>query len=148
MSNFELQIKEQMHKAFFDLIDQNVNSEKPDYEWITRLYIEIRNRLCLYIKKDSKTYKQILEEFDEKLFFQMCSTEVFDYIAMCKLINNSFDWIKKLQAPIRDEFLEESKNRVLKITDFTKLISTFLREIHICLDLYEKDMKDFLLKKD
>ena len=148
MNKIESQIKEQMHKAFFDLIDETVNSEKPDYEWITRLYVEIRDRLCFYIKKDSHVYKQILEEFDEKLFFQMCSNDVFDYISMGKLINNTFDWIKKLQAPIRDEFLEESKNRVLQTTDAAKIISTFLKEIHICLDIYEKDMIEFFSKKE
>ena len=148
MDKIELQIKEQMNKAFFDLIDETVNSEKPDYVWITKLYVEIRERLCFYIKKDSATYKQILEQFDEKLFFQMCTNDVFDYIAMGKLINNSFDWIKKLQAPNRDEFLETSKNKVLETTDATKIISTFLKEIHTCLDIYEKDMIEFLTKKD
>ena len=34
----EKQIKVEMKKAFFDLIDNTVNSEKPDYEWITKLY--------------------------------------------------------------------------------------------------------------
>lgn len=147
MNSIELQIKEQMRKAFFDLITQNVNSEKPDYEWVTRLYIEIRDRLCYFIKKDSSTYLQIMGDFDEKLFFQMCTNDVFDYNSMCMLINNTFDWIRKLQAPIRDEFLTESKNRVLQTTDYREIISTFLKEVHNCLDIYEKDMCDFFEKQ-
>ena len=41
----EKQIKEQMKKAFFDLIDSTVNSEKPDYVWITNLYTELRDHI-------------------------------------------------------------------------------------------------------
>ena len=66
---------------------------------------------------------------------------------MIKLINNTFDWIKKLQAPIRDNFLEESKNRVLNTAEPTKIISIFLKEVHECLDIHEKDMFEFLDKK-
>lgn len=147
MNKIEIQIKEQMRNAFFDLITDTINSEKPDYEWITRLYIEIRDRLRFFIKKDSSTYRQITDDFDEKLFFQMCTNDVFDYNSMIKLINNTFDWIKKLQAPIRDNFLEESKNRVLNTAEPTKIISIFLKEVHECLDIHEKDMFEFLDKK-
>lgn len=147
MNKIEIQIKEQMRNAFFDLITDTVNSKNPDYEWITRLYVEIRDRLRFFIKKDSSTYRQITDDFDEKLFFQMCTNDVFDYNSMIKLINNTFDWIKKLQAPVRDNFLEESKNRVLNAAEPKKIISVFLKEVHECLDIYEKDMFEFLDKK-
>ena len=51
VERMEKQIREQMNIAFFDLIDEKVNSEKPDYEWITKLYQEIRDRLCGFLKK-------------------------------------------------------------------------------------------------
>ena len=41
-------------KAFCDLLKQRVEQEPPDYEWITRLYEEIRNKLTKILKKGSE----------------------------------------------------------------------------------------------
>ncbi len=137
------QIKEQMRKAFFDLIDQTVNSDKPDYEWIKRLYIEIRDRLSKYLKKDSKNFKKIQEDFDGDFFYQLITNDVFDFNSMLSLIENTFYWIKNLQAPARDQITEESKNKILK-SEPKKMISTFLKEVHICLDNIDEDMEIFI----
>ena len=55
MNSIKNQIQEMYEKAFYDVIDENVNSDKPDYDWIVNLYTEIKNRLLRYVKKDSKT---------------------------------------------------------------------------------------------
>ncbi len=137
------QIKEQMSKAFFDLIDQTVNSDKPDYEWIKKLYLEIRDRLSRFLKKDSKNFKKIQEDFDGDFFYQLITNDVFDFNSMLNLIENTFYWIKNLQAPLRDQTTEESKNKILK-AEPQKMISTFLKEVHICLDNLDEDMENFI----
>lgn len=137
-----IQINENMNKAFFDLIDENVNSNNPDYTWITSLYIEIRDRLSTFLKKDSKTYKQLHSEFDEKLFHQMISNDVFFKDSMLNLIDNTFAWIEKLQAPVRDESTKEAKNRVLS-SEPQRIVSTFLKEVHYCINFIEDDMFKF-----
>ena len=140
MNKIEIQIKEQMRQSFFDLIDTTVNSEKPDYEWITNLYIEIRDRLGKYLNKEGKTFKQLQDDFDIELFKQMIVMDVFDLNSMLKLVNNTFNWIFKLQAPIRDKDTEIAKNKVL-ISESNKMISCFIKEVHICLDNIDEDMK-------
>ena len=57
-------------------------------------------------------------------------------------MNNTFGWILKLQAPVRDSETNEAKNRVLN-SEPSKMISTFLKEIHICIDNIEKDLIEF-----
>jgi len=148
VERMEKQIREQMNKAFFDLIDEKVNSEKPDYEWITKLYQEIRDRLCGFLNKDSKTRKKIMEEFDVDLFNQMITNDVFDQESLLKLVNNTFYWIEKLQAPVRDETTNESKKRVLNSisADPTKIISNFLKETHTCIDMIEIDFENYMKK--
>ena len=141
--NIEKQIKEQMNKAYFDLIDNTINSDKPDYEWITRLYIEIKERLCKCVKTDSKTYKLINNEFDVIFFNQLITNDVFDQMSFLNLVYNTFFWIEKLQAPYRDEYTKESKNRVLN-SEPTKYISSFLKEVHSCLDNLEYDLQLYL----
>jgi len=140
MNKIEIQIKEQMRKSFFDLIDTSVNSEKPDYEWITNLYTEIRDRLGKYLKKDGKTFKKLQDDFDIELFNQMITMDVFDLTSMLKLVNNTFYWILKLEAPARDKETEIAKNNVLE-SEPNKMISTFMKEVHICLDNIDEDME-------
>lgn len=141
-----VQIKENMHKAFYDLIDENVNSKDPDYNWITKLYIEIRDRLSAFLKKDSKLHKKIYDEFDEKLFYQMISNDVFYKESMLNLINNTFSWIEKLQAPVRDSYTKEAKLRVLTSPP-EKNVSTFLKEVHLCIDFIEEDTLNYFNNK-
>ena len=145
INKISIQIEQQMKKAFFDLIDENVNSDKPDYDWITNLYSEIMNRLTSFLKNNPKNYKLLQDEFDIELFRQMISNDVFDQMSMLKLVNNTYGWIQKLQAPARDSETNESKNRVLN-SEPTKMISTFLKEIHVCIDNIEKDLIEFYKK--
>ena len=35
------QLNTQFKKAFFDLLEEKVRQEPPDYDWITRLYVAI-----------------------------------------------------------------------------------------------------------
>ena len=142
IEKISLQIKEQMQKSFFDLIDQIVNSNTPDYDWIKKLYIEIRYRLSKYLKKDSKKLKKLEEDFDIDFFYQLIINDVFDFNSMIKLIENTFFWIKNLQAPIRDKSTEESKIKILN-SEPQKMISTFLKEVHICIDNIDKDIENF-----
>ena len=64
---------------------------------------------------------------------------------MLKLVNNTFGWIQKLQAPARDEETNDAKNRVLS-SEPSKMISSFLKEIHICIDNIETDITEFYKK--
>jgi hypothetical protein len=146
MNNIEEQISINFQKAFFDAIDETINSKNPDNEWICRLYEEIKIRLLRYIKKDSKTYKSIDESFDIDLFKQMISNDVFDSISMMKLINNTFYWIEQIQAPIRDDFSNKAKEIVLS-SEPNKIVSSFLKEVYKCLEYLDDDMYNFFKNK-
>ena len=136
----EKQIKENYHKAFYDLIEENINSEKPDLDWIVRLYGEIKERLSSYIKKNMKVKQQILDDFDIEFFKHLISNDVFDFESMIKLINTTFDWILKLQAPIHDTSTNEAKKLILN-SDPKKIVPIFIREVHICLDQIDNDLQ-------
>jgi len=145
MENIEKQIRETYYKAFYDSIDDTINSEKPDYDWIVRLYSEIKDRLLRYVKKESKTSKEINESFDIDLFDQMIRNDVFDQESMVKMINNTFFWIKKLQAPVRDKETDESLKIVFN-SDPKNIVSVYLREVYKCLNNLDEDMYNFYKK--
>jgi hypothetical protein len=143
MNALENQIKEMYHKAFYDIIDETIASNSPNYEWIVNLYAEIKQRLIRYIRKDSKTYKLIDEQFDIPLFKQMIENDVFNYDSLFKLINTTFYWIETLQSPARDQTTKEAKNRVLNIQP-EKMVSTFIKEVNQCIDLLDEDFENFI----
>ena len=146
METIETQIRENMYKAFFNLIDENIESENPDCNWLSELFLEIKLRLLNIVTKDGKNYKKINEEFDVDLFKQMIENKVFNYDSIVKMINNSFYWILQLQAPIRDDYTNKAKERVLN-SEPNKIISTFLKELHICIDYIYDDINSFIEKK-
>ena len=54
------QIEKNMKQAFYDLIDQNTNSENPDFDWIVNLYVEIKEKLMHYLKKENENLESRL----------------------------------------------------------------------------------------
>jgi len=146
MNKIDGQIRETYNKVFYEIIDETVNSKQPDYDWIVRLYAEIKHRLIKFIKVDSKVYKQIDDDFDVELFKQMIMNDVFNAESLFKLVNNTFNWVKKLQAPIRDESTENAKQRVLT-SQPEKMVSTFIKEVNMCIDILDKDMFDYANKQ-
>ena len=143
MHKIEEQLKEMYQKAFYDSIDGIVNSKNPDFDWIVKLYDEIKKRLIRYIKKDSKTYKELDEQFDVELFKQMIENDVFDSNSFLKLLNTTYYWIETLQAPERDSFTKNSKQRILEAPS-EKTVSTFIKEVNLCIDLLDKDFANFI----
>lgn len=143
MNTIEDQIKNNMNQAFFDIIDENINSKTPDYEWITKLYQEIKFCLLSFLpNKKGLVYNQIDSEFDVDLFRQMIENDVFNHESMLKLINNTFSWILKLEAPSRDNDTIAAKKRVLN-AEPKKIISTYLKEVHNCIEQIEQDILAF-----
>jgi hypothetical protein len=143
MNRIETQIKEMYQKAFYDIIDETIASKNPDYEWIVSLYAEIKNRLIRYIKKESKTYNQIDEQFDVTIFRQMIENDVFNVDSLFKLINMTFYWIETLQSPARDQTTKEAKDMVLNASP-EKMVSTFIKEVNGCIDLLDEDFENFI----
>ena len=50
MERVQQQIRENYEKAFFNLLKEKVASDPPDYDWLIRLYTEIRDKLCKLVK--------------------------------------------------------------------------------------------------
>ena len=42
------QISATYKRAFFDLLEEKVKQEPPDYDWIVKLYKEIRHKLTFF----------------------------------------------------------------------------------------------------
>ena len=143
MNALEKQIKDMYTKVFYESIDDTINSEKPDYDWIVSLYGEIKGRLIKFIKKDSSVYKQIDSQFDIELFRQMIENDIFNTEDLMKLINTTFELIKFLGAPSRDELADQAKTRIFS-SEPNKIVSTFIKEVNMCIDYIDEDIINFI----
>lgn len=144
MERIQQQIKEQFHKAFYDSIAEAVSTTPPNIEYIVRLYTEIRDRLSSMVKKDGPTFQQIHSDFDVDFFEQLLSHNVFDGNSLLGLVNTTYKWIGDLQKPARDSPTAASKQRVLVAgTTMTEVVPVYIKEVNQCLDVLEKDLKEF-----
>jgi hypothetical protein len=138
----EQQIKEQFHKAFYEVIRESVLTS--NHEHIVRLYAEIVDRIAAKVKKDGPTFKKIHQDFDVDFFKQLLTNKVFDSNSLIGLVNTTFRWIHDLQMPIRDTSTEEARQRVLQThSSMADIVPMYIKEVHGCLDLLEKDMDEF-----
>ena len=111
----ENEIKETYHKAFYDLLEEQINNEPVNIDWLCKLYSEIREKLCNLIPKKTILKIEIEEVLDVDLFKQMIKHKVFDGPELLKLINFVFDCILRLQSPQRDTKTNEMRKEVLDI---------------------------------
>ena len=149
MEKLNEQIKDMMHKAFYDLLEKRV-ADPPDYKWITRLYQEIRDRLCNILvmlgRKDRYVYKEIKESMDVELFEQMISHNAFSYEDFYKLIEYVFYKCKQLGSAARDIETDEKLNEIKEFISsgnatFATIVPMFIKNANHCIDNIYSDMK-------
>ena len=144
------QIKDNFQKAFINVLKEKVASEPPDYDWITRLYTEIHDKLVKLLRPTSALRKEINEHMDIELFDQMIRNKAFNAVDFYKLICYVFDLIKKLGSPARDNYTDEKKNEVLDIMKnngtFADIVPIFIINANVTIDFIYEDITAFKKK--
>ena len=154
MNNNE--IKETYQKAFFDLLEERVSDKEPAYDWIVKLYSEIKMKLLKILSKNSKLAMEINNTMDLQLFEQMIRNNAFDGNDFYNLINFVFDMCLKLQSPQRDEDTNNKRNEVLdKMKNggtYAQIMVKFIKNANICIDFIYEDIinlsKEFKLAEN
>ena len=90
-TNLKKQLKESYQKAFLDLLQQKVGENPPDYDWIVKLYKEIRKKLIFFLKKGSAYRISIEEGLDVTIFEQMLRNNAFKGIEFYNLVDFIFE---------------------------------------------------------
>ena len=144
INSLNQQMNTQFKKAFFDLLEEKVREEPPDYDWITRLYQEIRTRLSSLLREDSKTRKEIEDSMDVELFRQMIENKAFGAVELYNLIEHVFELCKKLGSPARDNEVDKSKFQILGLMKnngtFAQIVPLFIKNANECIDNIYKDL--------
>ena len=141
------QVEHTMKRAFFDLLEQKVASDPPDYEWLTRLYTEIRDKLTRLLKPTSKTRKHIEENMDPDFFHQLISNNVFEPKSFYALICFVFEQIKLMCSPGRDKETSEKLQELLDHYNsgnatFATMVPMFIKNANYCIDNIYLDIQN------
>lgn len=141
------QVEDTMKKALFDLLEQKVASNPPDYEWLTRLYTEIRDKLTRLLKPTSKTRKHIEEQMDPNFFHQLISNNVFEPKSFYALICFVFEQIRLMCSPGRDKETDEKLQELLDHFNsgnaiFATMVPMFIKNANYCIDNIYLDIQN------
>ena len=140
------QVRETYKRAFFDLLQEKVAANPPDFEWLTRLYGEIRTKLITLLRVGSPLRVEIEQSMDCDFFKQLISNNVFSPEDFYTLIRYVFEKCKQLGSPARDAETDAKLKEIIDFVDsgdatFATLVPMFIKNANECLDTVYEDIK-------
>ncbi|XP_028252622.1 T-complex protein 11-like protein 2 [Parambassis ranga] len=127
-------VRDNFHKAFWDILEAELNDDPPEFGHAIRLLEDIRETLLSFLNPGANRMRtQIMEVLDMDLIRQQADNEALDIQGLASYIITTMG---KVCAPVRDE-------EIKKLRESTDNIVTLLREIFRVLDLMKADMVNF-----
>ena len=141
-------LREQIENAYKEtwsaLLHDKVKENPPDFDWIVRLYNEIKYKLTYFLKKNSPMRNSIEESLDSELFEQMIRNVAFQGPEFYNLVNYIFDTTLKLGSPARDNDVKNLRNEILTALSnkatFAELVPLFFKNTNTVIDWVHKDL--------
>uniref|UniRef100_A0A1A8BS52 T-complex 11-like 2 n=1 Tax=Nothobranchius kadleci TaxID=1051664 RepID=A0A1A8BS52_NOTKA len=131
-------VKENVQKAFWDILQAELNDDPPEYKHAIKLLEEIREILLSFLNPGANRMRtQIMEVLDMDLINQQADNNAVD---ICGLASYVVTTMGKLCSPERD-------GDIKKLQELnTENIVTLFREILHVLDLMRADMVNFAIR--
>ncbi|XP_027128187.1 T-complex protein 11-like protein 2 [Larimichthys crocea] len=124
-------VRDNVHKAFWDILQSELNDDPPEYGQAIRLLEEIKEILLSFLNPGANRLRtQIMEVLDMDLIRQQADNDIVDIQGLASYIITTMG---KLCAPVRDE-------EIKKLRENTDNMVTLFREIFRVLDLMKADM--------
>lgn len=134
-NSIEKIIKDTLHKAFWDVLRSQLESDPPQYEHAIQLLSEIKEGFqTILTKNNQKALDRINEILDEAVIKQQAEQKTLDFRAYANFVTHV---MSLACAPVRDE-------QVSKLKDIEDVVDTF-RAIFETLSLMKLDMANCLL---
>ncbi|KAG4075765.1 hypothetical protein HA402_003591 [Bradysia odoriphaga] len=134
-NSLEARIKEMAHKAFWDVLRENIEQDPPCFNLAINLLSDIKAGFSHIISKNNqRAMDRINEILDEDVIKQQVTQGVLDFKGYATFI---IDIMAKSCAPVRDE-------QVAKLRDIDDIVDTF-RGILETMSVMKLDMANCLL---
>ncbi|XP_060072843.1 T-complex protein 11-like protein 1 [Ylistrum balloti] len=135
--SFEKQVEMIMHKAFWDVFQESISEDPPNYSHALVLIGDVQKQLFSVILPHQVRLKaQITEVLDLDLIKQKMENDAFDLFYYANYVINI---MAKLCSPERDE-------RVAHLREIKEPVPLF-KEIFQVLDLMKMDMANFTIQQ-
>lgn len=129
------QVKETIHRAFWNVLDADLKEEPPNYSQAMVLLGDVKeNLVSLLLPQHTKLKEQISEVLDADLIRQQAEKGILDFQHYAQYV---ISVMGKLCAPVRDEKIRE-------LTQTQGVVPVF-RGIMETLDLMKLDMANFTI---
>ncbi|KAL3884124.1 hypothetical protein ACJMK2_030346 [Sinanodonta woodiana] len=137
VNSVQRQVKEIMHKAFWDALETKLREDPPDFTHALVLIQEVKENLfSLLLPQHARLRAQIDEVLDIDLIQQKMDNDAFDIFYYSDYVVTI---MAKLCAPARDERISHVRE--------TKEVVPLFKEIFEVLDLMKMDMANFTIQQ-
>ncbi|XP_059182394.1 T-complex protein 11-like protein 2 [Centropristis striata] len=127
-------VKDNLHKAFWDVLETELNDDPPEYGQAIRLLEDIREILLSFLNPGANRMRtQIMEVLDMDLIRQQADNDAVDIQGLASYIITTMG---KICAPLRD-------GDIRKLRESSDNIVTLFREVFRVLDLMKTDFVNF-----
>ncbi|XP_052277357.1 T-complex protein 11-like protein 1 isoform X2 [Dreissena polymorpha] len=135
--SLEKRVKEVVHKAFWDLFEEKIREDPPDYGQAVVLMNDVKESVMSVLLPQHVRIKSQMEEvLDTDLIRQKLANDAFDIYYYSEYV---IGIMAKLCSPARDE-------RIAKLRE-TKDVVPLFKEIFEVLDLMKMDMANFTIQQ-
>jgi len=133
MEKLNEQIKEQCHKAFYDIIRSDLEKSPPNTEHLATLINELADNLCKFIPSKKNIHKKIKEDIIQ---------DEININTMSSIILGLINWIEKFQAPVYDKVTRKWKDDFKTAQNYNDFIIQFLQEYYLHIEKMYKEVFD------
>lgn len=136
-SSIHKQVKEIIHKAFWDAFQEKITQDPPEYSHAVVLIEEVKESLLsVLLPQHTRLRAQIEEVLDTELIQQKLQNDAFDIYYYSNYV---IGIMARLCAPARDE-------KIARLKQMKDVVSLF-KEIFEVLDLMKMDMANFTIQQ-
>ncbi|XP_043201650.1 T-complex protein 11-like protein 1 [Amphibalanus amphitrite] len=130
-------VKEMTHKAFWDILKQQLESEPPDFSQALSLMTEVKQTLLsLLLPQHTSLKKEVEDKLDETVIKQQAEAGTLDFSEYSGFV---LSIMSRICAPVRDDAIRELGQRATVVDVFRGIMET--------LELMRIDMANFAIQQ-
>ncbi|XP_061717282.1 T-complex protein 11-like protein 1 [Cydia pomonella] len=124
-NSYQKLVKETMHRAYFDILKEQLNSDPPCYKQALVLLEDVKQGLfSILLPRHTRIREMIEEVIDSDFIKQQVENNSLDFDKYAKFV---IDLMAKLAAPARDEMIQN----ITTLTDTVEIFRAILETLEV-----------------
>lgn len=124
-NSYQKLVKETMHKAYFDILREQLNADPPVYKQALILLEDVKQGLfSILLPRHTRIREMVEEVLDSDFIKQQAENNSLDFNKYATFV---IDLMAKLAAPVRDEMIQN----ITKLTDTVDIFRTILETLEV-----------------